>query len=86
MLLEEERANAKAQAAAANKRDDDVSVDIDMGTNSNENIPLLYECPVYANKFRGKSHLFSIPFPCRTTDHKLERWTVQGIAVILEEK
>jgi len=84
MLLEEVKANAKAQATAISKRDDDL-VDMD-GTALNDDIQLLYECPVYANKFRGKSHLFNIPFPCHEDDHKLERWVIQGVAVVLADE
>ena len=45
-----------------------------------------YHCPVYANKCRGASHLFDLPFPCDANDQRLERWTVEGVAVVLAEE
>ena len=45
-----------------------------------------YHCPVYANKCRGPSHLFDLPFPCDATDQRLERWTVEGVAVVLADE
>jgi hypothetical protein len=44
----------------------------------------LYDCPVYADRCRGKSHLFNVPFPCKRNDHVVEKWTVQGVAVVLQ--
>ena len=44
----------------------------------------LYNCPVYADRCRGKSHLFDVPFPCKRNDHVVEKWTVQGVAIVLQ--
>jgi hypothetical protein len=43
-----------------------------------------YLCPVYANSFRGRSHLFDLPMPVKSEDEDSEKWVLQGVAVVLE--
>jgi dynein heavy chain len=43
-----------------------------------------YVCPVYANSFRGRSHLFDLVMPVKTADEDSEKWVLEGVAVILE--
>lgn len=79
-LLEEQKANKEREADETNKIEDEStngSTDADVVSNT-------FICPVYANKQRGNSYLLDIPFPIQSIDHRLEKWTIQGIAIILE--
>jgi dynein heavy chain, axonemal len=79
-LLEEQKANKEREADETNKIEDEGtngSTDADVVSNT-------FICPVYANKQRGNSYLLDIPFPIQSIDHRLEKWTIQGIAIILE--